>query len=44
MRIALHHQALRFGADLVAAELAPGDEELLLGSEAIDVGGAWLAL
>jgi len=43
MRIALHHQALRFRANLVAAELAPRDEELLLGVEAVDVGRARLA-
>jgi hypothetical protein len=30
MRIALNHQALRLGTDLVATELPPGDEELLL--------------
>src|SRR5579862_9957108 len=44
MRIALHHQALRFGTDFVATELTPCDEELLLGSEAVNVRGARLAL
>src|ERR1700730_4605355 len=43
MGIALHHQALRVGTDLVAAELSPGDEELLLGSEAVDVSRARFA-
>src|SRR6187399_1937593 len=37
MRVALDHRALGLGADLVAAELAPGDEELLIGREAVDV-------
>src|SRR5438270_1029253 len=36
MRIALNHGALGFGADLVAAPLAPGDKELLLRGKAID--------
>src|SRR5437899_8418935 len=35
VRIALHHQALRLGPRLVAAELSPGDEELLLGREPV---------
>src|SRR5450755_2272111 len=43
MRIALYHQTLGFGANLVAAELSPGDEELLLGREAVDVGRSRLA-
>src|SRR5688572_22981121 len=36
VRVALDHGALRFGADLVATPLAPRDEELLLGREAVD--------
>ena len=36
VRIALHHRALRLGADRVAAELAPRDEELLVRREAVD--------
>ena len=43
MGIALHHEALGFGSDFVAPELAPGDEELLLRGEAVAVGGARLA-
>src|SRR5438067_7006239 len=35
VRIALEHQALRLGPRLVAAELSPGDEELLLGREPV---------
>ena len=37
MRVALRRQTLGFGANFVAAELSPGDEELLLGSEAVDI-------
>jgi hypothetical protein len=33
---ALDHDALRLGADLVAAELAPADEELLVGRPSVD--------
>lgn len=36
MRISLHHQALRFGPGLVAAKLAPGYEELLIGGKSIN--------
>src|SRR5450432_2512925 len=36
VRIALDHGALGFGADLVAAPLTPGDEELLLGCKAVN--------
>ena len=36
VRVALHHQPLGLRADRVAAELAPGDEELLLRREAVD--------
>src|SRR4051812_35531382 len=36
MRVALHHQALRLRTYLIAAELSPGDKELLFGCEAID--------
>src|SRR5882672_10557925 len=43
MRIGLHHQALGLDADLVATELSPGDEELLLGGEAVKVRGTGLA-
>src|SRR6185503_10597742 len=42
--VGLHHQSLRLRPDLVAAELAPGDEELLVGREAVDGGRRWLAL
>ena len=38
MRISLDHQALRFRADFIATELPPGDEELLLWVEAVDIG------
>src|SRR6478752_750414 len=38
MGIALDHGALRFGADLVAAPLPPGDKELLLRGKAVDDG------
>src|ERR1041385_8210972 len=44
VRIALDHQALGLGADRVGAELAPGDEELLIGGEAVERGGRRLAL
>src|ERR1700730_16596509 len=44
MGIALDHEALGFGTDFVAAELAPGDEELLLSREAVDIRGARSAL
>src|SRR5271155_2269866 len=37
MRIGLHHQALRLDADRIAAELSPGNKELLLRSEAVDI-------
>ena len=43
MRVGLHHEPLPFNAHRIAAELSPGDEKLLLGSEAVDVGGARLA-
>src|SRR4249919_1199926 len=36
VRVALDHGALRFRARLVAAPLAPCDEELLFGSEAVN--------
>jgi hypothetical protein len=36
VRIALDHEPLRLGPDGVAARLSPGDEELLLGREAVD--------
>src|SRR5690348_5740619 len=36
MRIALHHLALRLGTHLVAAELSPGDEELLIRRVAVN--------
>ena len=36
VRIALDHLALRFGASFIAAPLAPGQEELLVGREAVD--------
>src|SRR5215813_2034924 len=36
VRVTLDHETLGLRADLVAAELAPGDEELLIGSEAVD--------
>src|SRR5438270_12731080 len=39
MRIALHHQALRLGTYFVAAELPPGDEELLCRRQAVDYRG-----
>jgi hypothetical protein len=42
VRIGLEHQALRPDASCIAAELAPGDEELLLGNVAVDIGGARL--
>ena len=35
MRIALHHEPLRFRSGLVSAELSPGDKELLIGREAV---------
>ncbi len=44
MRIGLHHQALGLDANLVAAELSPCDEKLLLGVEAVDIGGTRFAL
>src|SRR5205823_6042763 len=44
VRVGFDHQALLLGTDGVAAELSPGDEELLFGSEAVNVGGAGLAL
>jgi hypothetical protein len=37
VRVVLHHHPLRLDARGVAAELAPADEELLLGGEAVDV-------
>ena len=36
MRIALDHFALRLHPRFISAELSPGDEELLIGSEAIN--------
>jgi hypothetical protein len=36
MRVALHHQLLGLGAYFVAPELAPGDEELLIGRKAVN--------
>jgi hypothetical protein len=36
MRISLHHQAPRFGPGLVAAKLAPGYEELLIGAKSVN--------
>jgi hypothetical protein len=42
VRIGLEHQALRLDASCVAAKLSPGDEELLLGREAVDICGARL--
>src|SRR5438874_172504 len=36
MRIALHHQPLRLGTYLIAAELSPRDEELLFRRKSID--------
>src|SRR5580704_15078365 len=44
MWVGLQHRALGFDADLISAELAPGDIELLLRSEAIDIRGTRLAL
>src|SRR5204863_3766754 len=44
VRVALHHEALGLLADLVAAPLAPRDEELLLGREAVDGRLGTLAL
>src|SRR6266496_3011823 len=38
MRIALYHLPLRLRADLVATDLAPGDEKLLVGGKAIESG------
>src|SRR5580698_3391852 len=40
MRIALHHKTLSLNANFIAPKLSPGDEELLFGREAVDVGGA----
>ena len=44
VRIALHHRPRELGPDCVAPELAPGDEELLVRREAVDVGERRLAL
>ncbi len=44
MRVALHHQPLRFGPGFIAAELSPGNKELLIGREAIDRGRRRLAV
>src|SRR5258708_31058685 len=43
MAIGLHHQSLALKAGLVAAELTPRNEELLLRREAVDVSRARLA-
>ena len=43
MRIVLHHRARECGADGVAAELPPGDEELLIRREPVDRGQRWFA-
>src|SRR6266700_663573 len=39
MRVALYHQLLSLEARGIAAELTPGDEELLIGREAVDLFG-----
>src|SRR5947209_4003599 len=36
MRIALHHGSLRFRTNLIPAELAPRDKELLIGSKTVE--------
>src|ERR671925_1109496 len=44
VRIGQHHLPLRLRTHLVAARLSPGDEELLLRSEAFALGAAILHL
>src|ERR1035441_496833 len=40
MRIALHHEPLRFRSGRVSAELSPRNKELLIGRESVD-GWRW---
>src|ERR1035441_7407520 len=44
MRIALHHEPLRFRSGLVSAELSPRDKELLIGRESVNGSRRRLAL
>src|SRR5580698_4406636 len=44
MRIGLHHDSLFFDPDGISPPLSPGDEELLFGGKAVDIGRARFAL